>query len=255
MAYQVNEMAKLAGVSIRTLRYYDQMGLLCPKRLPDSEYRSYSERDLERLLQILFLKELDFSLKEIRSILQAETDLQDLLRDQRSLLVERKMRLEKIIQSLDRVIESGKGVEAMKKSIKAFDMSKIEAHKKAYAQEVKTRYGKSDAYRESQQKTEGYSEKDWERITAEGDEILKTLAQLMDKDPKDKTVQLQVDRYRDYITRSFYTCTPEIFRGLGQMYQADPRYKEKMDVHGQGLTDFLSQAIAIYCDELELEGK
>jgi len=76
----------------------------------------------------------------------------------------------------------------------------------------------------------------------------------MDKDPKDKSVQRQVDEYRDYITRSFYTCTLEIFRGLGQMYEADSRYKEKMDVHGQGLTDFLSQAIAIYCDELELEG-
>jgi len=159
LAYQVNEMAKLAGVSIRTLRYYDQMGLLCPKRLPGSEYRYYSDQDLARLLQILFLKELDFSLKEIRLILQTESDLQDLLRKQKSLLVERKVRLEAIIQSLDRLIESGKGVEAMKKSIKAFDMSKIETHKKAFAQEVKIKYGKSDAYHESQQKTEGYLKK------------------------------------------------------------------------------------------------
>lgn len=142
----------------------------------------------------------------------------------------------------------------MKKAIKAFDMNKIEVHKKQHAEEVNKKYGKLDAYQESQKKIEGYSAKDWGRITAEGDQILKTLAQLMDKDPKDNQVQQQIDAYRDYITRSFYTCTLEIFRGLGQMYQADPRYTEKMDVHGEGLTDFLSQAIAVYCDELERTG-
>lgn len=142
----------------------------------------------------------------------------------------------------------------MKKSLKTFDMSKIEAHKRKFADEVEKKYGESEAYRESQQKTEGYSAEDWGRITAQGDEILRILAQLMAKDPKDSQVQQQIGAYRDYITRSYYTCTPEIFRGLGQMYQMDPRYKEKMDEHGVGLTDFLSRAIEIYCDELERAG-
>ena len=248
MTYRVNEVAKLAGISVRTLRYYDQVGLLSPKRSVDCEYREYNDADLKRLLQILFLKELEFSLKEIQEILQS-TDEQDVFfMKQRALLVEKKNRLEVIIQSLDEMTQVGKGVDMMEKMIQAFDMSEIEAHKKKYAKEVKERYGKTEAYRESEEKTKAYKEKDWERITAEGNIFFQSFAKLMDQGPDDAAVQTCLGEYQRYITRSFYQCNIDIFRGLGQLYVTDSKFTANIDQHGEGLAEFLSQAIAIYCD-------
>ncbi|BES63826.1 MerR family transcriptional regulator [Gottschalkiaceae bacterium SANA] len=248
MIYRVNELAKLAGISVRTLRYYDQVGLLSPKRSRDSEYRLYDDGEVKRLMQILFLKELDFSLKEIQKILQSTEEQDIFFRKQRALLVEKKNRLEGIIQSLDEMTKSKKGVDVMEKMIKAFDMSEIEAHKKKYAEQVKKQYGNTEAYRESEERTKKYKEKDWERIIDEGNEFFRSLAKLMDLEPGDAEVQNCVEGYRSYITRSFYQCHIDIFRGLGQLYVTDPKFTANINQHGDGLAEFLSQAIAIYCE-------
>jgi hypothetical protein len=112
---------------------------------------------------------------------------------------------------------------------------------------VERRYGESEAYRESLKRTEGYGAQDWERIMGEGDEIFRSLAGLMDKDPEAPQIQALVGAYRDYITRSFYSCTMEIFEGLGQLYVTDPEFQANIDKHKKGLAEFLSQAIALYC--------
>jgi DNA-binding transcriptional MerR regulator len=208
----------------------------------------YDDVEVKRLMQILFLKELEFSLKEIQKILQSTEEQDVFFEKQRALLVEKKNRLEGIIYSLDEMMKSKKGVDVMEKMVKAFDMSEIESHKKKYAEEVKKQYGNTEAYRESEERTKMYKEKDWERITDEGNDFFRSLAKLMDLEPGDAEVQNCVEGYRSYITRSFYQCRIDIFRGLGQLYVTDPKFTASINQHGDGLAEFLSQAIAIYCE-------
>lgn len=137
-----------------------------------------------------------------------------------------------------------------KEMFKPFDMKNIEDHKAKYAQETKERYGNSDAYKESQNKTTKYSKGDWENIMGEAGEIYSSLASLMDRDPSDSEVQSLVEKWRNHITKNFYNCTPEIFRGLALMYTADERFTENIDKYGEGLAQFLSDAMIVYCDSI-----
>ncbi|GIM28257.1 MerR family transcriptional regulator [Clostridium polyendosporum] len=254
MSYKIKEVADMVGVSVRTLHHYDQIGLLKPESVTKAGYRLYAGRDLERLQQILFFKELDFNLQEIKNILDnPRFDRKQTLITHRELLLEKKKRLEKIIKSIDKTIESIEGgIEMNKKEMfDGFDMTEIERHKEKYAEETKQKYGNTDAYKESEKKTSKYTKDDWARIMAKGDQIYKKLAVLMDKDPSDPQVQELVAEKRQYITDSFYNCTPEIFRGLGELYVYDERFTANIDKYKLGLAKFLSEAIQYYCDNLK----
>ncbi len=115
---------------------------------------------------------------------------------------------------------------------------------------LKKKYGHSDAYKESAKKTSSYSQDQWKAILENGNMLFTKLATLMDKGPADSDVQETIGAYRQYITDSFYTCTPEIFRGLGEMYVADERFTKNIDKHGEGLAAFMKEAMGIYCDNL-----
>ena len=252
--YKVKDVCKLSGVSARTLRYYDSIGLLTPDEVADTGYRYYSDENLVRLREIMLLKELDFSLDEIGWLIESPTsDKKRIYSLQKQIIREKAKRLESIIGLLDSLL--GEGDEFMKGEkkdmFKAFDYSEIEKHQKMYEHEVKEKYGNSDAYRQSAQKTEKYSKEDMKIIIEKGGRIFTDISKLMDRNPDDKEVQGLVQEWRDHISSSFYECTIDIFAGLGQMYVVDDRFTENIDKIKPGLASYLSRAIEIYCGRNE----
>ena len=238
MRESISEMAKRTGVSVRTLHYYDEIGLLKPSEIAaDTGYRYYHDEALERLQQILFFRELNFSLKEIQNIMSASDYNKEMaMQKQRELLCLEKKRLEGMIQLLDARL---KGEHKM--SFKEFDNSEIERMKEQYADEVKERWGNTKAYEESVQKAANGSD-------AEGmKQLLKEFSKHLNEDPGSEEVQELVYKWQQFITKNYYECTNEILSGLGQMYVADERFLEFMDQYGKGTAQLVCDGIRIYC--------
>lgn len=243
----------MVGISVRTLHYYDQIGLLKSDTITTAGYRLYTEKDLEKLQQILFFKELDFSLKEIKNIIENPGfDRKHALNNHKNLLLQKKERLEKIINTVEKTINSIEGGKGMNKKemFDGFDISEIENYKSKYAKEVREKYGNSEAYKESEIKTSKYTKEDWNNIRESGNLIFEKLSKLMDKPKESPEVQAVIEEWRGYITNNFYNCTPEIFRSLGQMYVYDERFTNFIDKTKLGLANFFSKAIQIYCDNI-----
>ena len=234
---QIKEFAEQIGVSVRTLHYYDEIGLLKPSEVDaQNGYRFYDERSLERMQEILFYRELDFSLKTIAQILSSpDYDKQQALTRQRKLLLAKKERLERLIDALDSL---EKGEVFMKPNNEYEDL------KNKYAEEVRQRWGSTDAYKESQQRNTDFSQ-----AASLLDAVFEEFAEL-DRSgisPDNEAAKIQVEKLQRCITDNFYTCTNEILAGLGQMYAADVRFKTNIDKHGEGTAEFVSQCIKSYC--------
>ncbi|MHC1747798.1 MAG: MerR family transcriptional regulator [Cellulosilyticaceae bacterium] len=243
MQRTVNETAKLTGVSIRTLHYYDEIGLLEPDEVTSAGYRFYSDANLQRLQKILFLKELDFSLKEIKEIMdQPRFDTNDILEQHKALLVLKRNRLNKIITLIEDTV---KGEQCM--CFEAFDKTEIEKLTQTYKEEAKAKWGKHEAYKISEARTSQYKEEEWNKIMEESTRIYKEFVKYMDQDVHIPEVQNIVKAWQDYITKNFYPCTNEILAGLGEMYVADQRFTKNIDQYGEGLASFMAKAIQIYC--------
>ena len=234
---QIKEFAELTGVSVRTLHYYDEIGLLKPSEVDaQNGYRFYDENAFERMQEILFYRELDFSLKTIAEILSSpDYDKQQALSRQRKLLLAKKELLEQLIDALDSM-EKGEGF--MQPNNEYEDM------KNKYAEEVKQRWGNTDAYKESQQRNTDFSQ-----AAALLDAVFEEFAELNRSgiSPDDEAAKVQVEKLQRCITDNFYTCTNEILAGLGQMYVADERFKNNIDKHGEGTAEYVSQCIKSYC--------
>ncbi|GAA0743576.1 MerR family transcriptional regulator [Clostridium oceanicum] len=240
---KIREVAKLTGITVRTLHYYDEIGLLKPSGITKSGYRLYDKEALLKLQQILFFKELKFSLAEIKNIItNPQFDKKKALENQKKLLIKKRKRIDDLINLVNNRI---KGEESM--SFKEFDMTEIENAKKKYAKEVKERFGNSDAYKESEKKCNGYSKNQWKEIDKECKDIFKAFASNMDKRVDSEEVQDLVKRWQKLITLRFYNCTNEILKGLGVMYVKDERFKENIDKNGEGTAEFISKAIEVYC--------
>lgn len=240
---KIHEVAELSGVTVRTLQYYDQIGLLMPSEVTEVGYRIYHEEDLDRLQQILFFRELEFPLKEIKDIMNNPSyDRLEALRNQKAMLLEKRSRMDRLI----RLVEERLGGQ-QDMSFEEFSMESIENHKKQYAEEVRNRWGDSDAYAEYEKKTKGYSKEDWNSISQAGDRIMGEFAKHRDLSPEDETVQELVARWQNFITTHYYECTKDILAGLGNMYVSDERFRENINKHGEGTADLMSKAIEIYC--------
>ena len=243
MKMQIKEFAKLTGVSVRTLDYYDEIGLLKPAFVDEQNgYRFYDENSLLRMQEILFYRELDFELKSIRDILSSpDYDKQKALAEQRKLLELKKERLERIIDALD-------GATKGKVTMTAFDNSDYETAHKQYEVEAKQRWGKTDAYKEHEQKTSNYSKDKWQEVNDGLMVIFTKFAECMKNgntaDSDD--AQALVKELQTYITENYYTCTKDILAGLGQMYVADERFKANINKSGDGTAEFVSKAIESY---------
>ncbi|HEY3364913.1 MAG TPA: MerR family transcriptional regulator [Symbiobacteriaceae bacterium] len=247
MAYTVKAVADLAGISIRTLHHYDDIGLLKPAQVTASGYRLYGQEDLERLQQVLFFRELGLTLHEIKEIINSPGfDRRQALLDHKQLLLERQDRLERLIQSVDRTLESmERGIKMDEKELfGGFDPSK-------YEEEARQRWGKSKEYAQSNARTKKYTKEDWTAIGQESSLINQGLAVLMDRSPADPEVQEWVRRHHQQINDRFYTCSLEIYRNLGDMYVQDERFAANYERVKPGLTEFMRAAMHAYCDKLE----
>ena len=230
---QIKEFAEFTGVSVRTLHYYDEIELLMPAHVDRfTGYRYYDENSLLRMQEILFYRELDFSLKSIGEILSSPNyDKTKALKEQKHLLSLKKERLERLISAIDGAM---KGENVMK----AFNNSEFEKYK----MEAKEKWGKTEAYQEYEKRSKG---------EASADDLMAVFSEfgaLLGADPAAEQVQAKVAKLQQFITDHYYTCTKQILQGLGQMYVADARFKENIDrAGGPGTAEFAHQAIEIYC--------
>ena len=243
MKLQIKEFAEFTGVSVRTLHYYDEIGLLEPSYVDvQNGYRFYDENSLERMQEILFYRELDFSLKSIAEILASPNyDKQKALAEQKRLLTLKKNRLERLIAALE---QAEKGEITMS----AFDNSEYETARQQYEDEAKQRWGDTDAYKQSQAKTAGYSKDKWNDVLGGMNSIFAEFTECKNcgGSTDGDMAQRLVKKLQDYITSNFYHCTNEILAGLGQMYVCDERFKNNIDKNGEGTAEFVAEAIGIY---------
>ena len=240
MRLSISEMAKLTGVSIRTLHHYDHIGLLCPETATDSGYRWYRAADVEKMQQILFYRELDFPLKEIRDILaDPQYDKQEALRRQRQLLLLKRERLDGLLELLDANLKGERTME-----FQGFDASELEQARRQYADEAKARWDHTDAWKESQEKNT-----DANTQTEGMNDIFRRAAALRQGDPASPGAQALVKEWQDFVSTNYYQCTDEILAGLGEMYTADERFQKNLDRFGEGTAAFLSAAIKAYCQK------
>lgn len=246
MELKINEVAKLTGITVRTLHYYDEIGLLKPSEITEAGYRLYNEQALAELQQILFFRELDFSLNDIRKIMTSPAfDQTKALKKHKELLLEKRSHLDSLIQLVEKTM---KGMNTTME-MKVFDLTEIENHKKQYAKEVQERWGETSAYQESEEKTSIYNDAQWQMVSGEGNNIFKAFADNMDKAVERPEVQALVKRWQDFITERFYYCSNEILSCLGLMYIGDSRFTENIDKIADGLAQFVSDAIKVYCEK------
>ena len=240
MKMQIKEFAEFTGVSVRTLHYYDEIGLLKPASVDKfTGYRFYDKKSLLRMQEILFYRELDFSLKSIDKILSSPNyDKEKALAEQKKLLLIKKERLERLISAIDRA-KKGENV------MNVFDNSEFENYK----QEVKEKWGETDAYKEHKEKTKDYEKEKWNNLSKKMNDIMAEFSVCMKngEGPDSDNAQNLVKMLQNHITENYYHCSNEILMGLGQMYIADKRFKNNIDKNGEGTAEFISKAIEIYC--------
>ena len=241
MKMQIKEFAELAGVSVRTLHYYDEIGLLRPAIVDgQTGYRFYDEDSLLRMQEILFYRELDFFLKSIAEILSSpHYSKEEALEQQKTLLRLKKERLEQLIDAIDGAL---KGENVMK----AFDNSKMEQ----YMEEAKARWSKTEAWQEYEAKAAGRTAETEKDL---GEQLMAFFARfgaLRGEDPDSEPVQQTVAALQQFITDHYYTCTKEILRNLGQMYTVVGSMKDNIDARGgAGTAELAARAIEIYCSK------
>ena len=240
----VNEVSKLTGVSIRTLQYYDKIGLLRPAQYTEAGYRLYDDAALETLQQILLFRELEFPLKEIKEIIGSpDFDRNKALGQQIELLKLKKEHIENLIE-LARGIKL-LGVRNLK--FDAFDTRKIDE----YAAQAKASWGTTPAYKEYEEKAKGRTKEEDRKIYQGIIDIFAEFGAIRKTDPASGEAQALVKKLQDYITGHMYTCTNEILSGLGKMYAGDGEFTKNIDSFGgEGTAEFASKAIAIFAADV-----
>lgn len=231
----VSQVSELTGISVRTLHHYDSIGLLKPTRVTEAGYRLYDESALERLHTILLFRELDFALEDIRQILDTPGfDPMKALEKQIELLEEKRARLEDVIRQAKGFREKGR-----------IDMKKDTFD--TYKQQAESRWGKTETWKEYAKKSAGRT-KEQEQSLGDGlMDIFRRLGKLRQEDPGSQEAQALVKELQSYITAHYYTCTPQILKGLGQMYAAGGDFTENIDkAGGPGTAVFARNAIEIF---------
>jgi len=237
----VNEVSKLTGVSIRTLQYYDKIGLLHPAKYTEAGYRLYDDAALETLQQILLFRELEFPLKDIREIIGSpDFDRSKALEQQIVLLMLKK-------EHIENLIDLAKGIKLLgvrKMNFDAFDTSKIDE----YAAQARASWGTTPAYKEFEEKSKGRTKEEDKKLYQGMIDIFAEFGAVRNTDPASGDTQALVKKLQDYITAHMYTCTKEILSGLGKMYAGGGDFTKNINSYGgEGTAEFASRAIEIYC--------
>lgn len=239
----VKDVSKLTGVSVRTLHYYDAIGLLTPTKVTDAGYRMYDDTALSRLQSILLFRELQFPLKEIKEFLDSPDFNQEETIAQQIKLLELQYKHIGELISFAREIQT-KGVKTM--NFEVFDTDEIEQYKA----EVKSKWGNSKAYQEYEQRVVSHSEHNDSKFVNEIMSLFTDLGAMKQLPPTDKAVQEKIAALQAYINENFYTCSNDILIELGEMYVCDDRFKKNIDrFGGEGTAKFVREAIFVYCEK------
>lgn len=242
MRYSVSQAARLAGVSVRTLRWYDEIGLLKPTEVTPAGYRFYGDEAMAELQQILFYRELGVPLEQIGRILTApDNDRAEALKKHRNLLLMRRRRLDDMLRLVDETI-GGTIMYGERPRPSQADWEKV---RDQYAREAAERWGNTEAFLESREKHKDYTPEQEEAIRAEMEEIFAAFGKCAD--PEGEEAQALARRWQEHITKYHYNCTDGILACLGQMYVNDPRFRENLEQYGPGTAEKMSAAIKRYC--------
>lgn len=239
---KVKEVAELVGISVRTLHHYDDIGLLEPEETTEAGYRMYSEHDLEKLQQILFFRELGFPLKKIKQIMSSPSfNRQEALMLHHSMLMEKRSQLDRVIRTVEKTIAHAKGEIMMtsKEKFEGFDFSR-----NPYEQEARERWG-DKAVDDSKAKL---GKMDEATIKDEMNAIYTKLAALRHDSAQSDAAQAAIKEWYDFLNK-LGSYSLDAFKGLGQMYVADERFTKNIDQFGEGLAQFMCDAMAAYSDK------
>ena len=244
--YSIKELADLAGTTTRTLRYYDQQGLLEPARIGENGYRYYDRGNLLTLQQILFFRELDMPLREIRFLLsRPDFQLLPSLKNHKRAIRERISRYQRLMDTIQRTISDLEGDTKMKPSeyFNGFDEKKYQA-------EAQVRWGNTPQHKQSQRRWSNYSEEQKENIKELGGEITRRMVTENPlARPDDPDVQAAVSEYYQYLNKYFYSCEVEFLRDLAVMWIEDPRFAVNYERIREGGAEFVRQAVHLFCDQ------
>jgi DNA-binding transcriptional MerR regulator len=252
----VGRLAALAGITVRTLHHYDEIGLVRPSARTPSGYRAYGPGDVERLRQVLTYRRLGFGLREVAELVaDPAVDAAVHLRRQRELLLSQRERVDAMVAAIDKELEARK----MGMNLTPAEQLEVFGTGKAggeWADEAERRWGDTDAYRDSQRRAAGYGKDDWARIKAEADENVQALAAaLRAGQPAGGPVAAGLaEAHRQHISSYFYDCGYAVHRGLAEMYLADPRFTATYDEVEPGLARYVHDAIVANADRREPAG-
>ncbi|MGE5629931.1 MAG: MerR family transcriptional regulator [Caulobacteraceae bacterium] len=249
MEYTVQKLGKLAGVSTRTLRYYDEVGILKPARINSSGYRIYGQAEVNRLQQILFYRELGVSLESIKSIVTAPSfDGLKALREHREKLLDKRAQLDLLIANVDKTIALAEGRITMsdKEKFEGFKQNMIDDNEKKYGEEIRAKYG-DEAIDRSNKKIKNMTEAQYAEVEKLSADIMTTLREAFKTgDPAGELAQKAADLHRQWLSYFWDGYTKEAHAGLGQMYVDDERFTAYYDKEQPGTAKFLRNAILIY---------
>lgn len=250
MEYTINKLAKLAGISTRTLRYYDEIGLLTPVRMSSNGYRIYGQNEINRLQQILFYREFGMPLDDIKKILLSQdfnnsTALENHLKS----LINERDRIDLLIKNVTNTIASMKGDTIMndKEKFEGFKQNLIDENEKKYGEEIRSKYG-DDAINKSNAKIKGMSKAQYDEIEKLSLEINDTLKEaFVTGEPAGELAQKVCELHKKWLCHYWDSYSKEAHIGLAQMYVDDPRFTAYYDKITPGCAEFLRDAILIYC--------
>ena len=250
MEYTVNKLAKLAGISTRTLRYYDEYGLLSPVRQSSNGYRIYGQKEVDRLQHILFYKELGVPLEEISKILSSQDfDGANALQDHLSALLAKRNQLDLLIANVEKTISTLKGETIMsdKEKFNGFTEKMVADNEKQYGQEIRAKYG-DVAVDASNVKIKGMTQAQYAEVEALSAELNETLKTAFEQgDPTSELAQKTCELHKQWLCYFWDSYSKEAHIGVAQMYVDDPRFTAYYDKIAPGCAVFLRDAVLVFC--------
>ncbi|MBC1235390.1 MerR family transcriptional regulator [Listeria booriae] len=249
MEYTVQKLAMLAGVSTRTLRYYDEIGILKPARINSSGYRIYGQNEVDRLQQILFYREMNVGLDKIKAILgQPDFDETEALKTHRAQLLDKRKQLDELIRNVEKSIAHSERRITMRdqEKFEGFKQKMIDENEEKYGTEIREKYG-DNKINKSNAKLKGMSEAEMERVNRLAETILVELAEAFETgDPAGEKAQEVAAMHKEWLSTYWDTYSKEAHAGLAQMYVDDERFTAYYDKDQPGLAAFLRDAIVIF---------
>ena len=249
MEYTVQKLARMAGVSPRTLRYYDEISMLKPARINSSGYRIYGQAEVDRLQQILFYRELGVSLESIKDIVTAPSfNGAQALKEHREKLLEKREQLDVLISNVEKTIAQSEGRIMLmdQEKFAGFKQKLVNDNEAKYGKEIREKYG-AETVNKSNQKVKGMSQEQFAEVTKLGTEVIETLqAAFKTGDPAGELAQKAADLHRQWLCFYWDSYTKEAHAGVAQMYVDDPRFTAYYDEKQPGTAKFLRDAVRIY---------